>query len=106
MTIISSLPITMAIIMTDSETGEVVGLVTPIDNPNEDPIEEVNLLKKQLSDLEIEKKALLEEAQQMKAKVEALEQSNQQMKKYLLCTGVAALGFAVLSIVAFCSSCK
>lgn len=80
--------------------------VTPIDNPNEDPTEEVNLLKKQLSDLEKEKKALLEETQQMKAKVEALKQSNQQMKKYLLCTGVAALGFAVLSIVAFCSSCK
>ena len=36
MTIISSLPITMAIIMTDSETGEVVGLVTPIDNPTVD----------------------------------------------------------------------
>lgn len=80
--------------------------VTPTDNPNEDPREEVNLLKKQLLDLEKEKKALLEETQQMKAKVEALKQSNQQMKKYLLCTGGAALGFAVLSIVAFCSSCK
>lgn len=89
----------------EPEDGE-LPTVTPIDNPNEDPIEEVNLLKKQLSDLEKEKKALLEETQQMKAKVEALKQSNQQMKKYLLCTGVAALGFAVLSIVAFCSSCK
>lgn len=89
----------------EPEDGE-LPTVTPIDNPNEDPIEEVNLLKKQLSDLEKEKKALLEETQQMKAKVEELKQSNQQMKKYLLCTGVAALGFAVLSIVAFCSSCK
>lgn len=89
----------------EPEDGE-LPTVTPIDNPNEDPTEEVNLLKKQLSDLENEKKALHEEAQQMKAKVEALKQSNQQMKKYLLCTGVAALGFAVLSIVAFCSSCK
>lgn len=81
-------------------------IVTPIDDSNGDPIEEVNLLEKQLSDLEDEKKALLEETQQMKAKVEVLEQNNQQMKKYLLCTGVAALGFAILSIVAFCSSCK